>query len=272
MNAKKLQSTGDKVRMVEDFRKITDASGLNIYMYGWLFIQIEQFIFLQSHFYFAAAIAMLIVWACSLMFGLSWLSALINATFAIIMCIEIYGSLYAWDISYQTLAATSMLMSIGISVEFIAHPLAAFEFAIGTRDERLVEARHLGSISRRDLAEMSASGPRRARLCASHGWSAPSQAMSKTGVPVIFGMVSSLVGFLFLLTSDFTFVIKYFFAPFFMMCVFGFINAIIFLPAILGLFGGAKSKDGFAEAVAEGSELETKGPVEVHTSVETKTV
>ncbi len=96
--------------------------------------------------------------------------------------------------------------------------------------------------------------------------------MSKTGVPVIFGMVSSLVGFLFLLTSDFTFVIKYFFAPFFMMCVFGFINAIIFLPAVLGLFGGAKSKDGFAEAVAEGSELETKGPVEVHTSVETKTV
>jgi len=85
VNAKKLQSTGDKVQMVEDFRKITDASGLNIYMYGWLFIQIEQFIFLQSHFYFAAAIAMLIVWACSLMFGLSWLSALINATFAIIM-------------------------------------------------------------------------------------------------------------------------------------------------------------------------------------------
>jgi len=60
VNAKKLQSTGDKVQMVEDFRKITDASGLNIYMYGWLFIQIEQFIFLQSHFYFAAAIAMLV--------------------------------------------------------------------------------------------------------------------------------------------------------------------------------------------------------------------
>ena len=31
----------------------------------------------------------------------------------------------------QTLAATSMLMSIGIAVEFIAHPVAAYEFATG---------------------------------------------------------------------------------------------------------------------------------------------
>lgn len=61
--------------------------------------------------------------------------------------------------------------------------------------------------------------------------------MSATGLPVLFGIISSLLSFVFLGASDFHFVVKYFFGILLMICVFGGINGLIFLPAILGLFG-----------------------------------
>lgn len=94
-----------------------------------------------------------------------------------------------------------MLTSIGIAVEFTAHPVAAFEFATGTRDERLAVA------------------------------------MKRTGLPVAFGALSSFFGFAFLYSSDFDYVVNYFFFVFLMVVVFGVVNGLIFLPAVLGLFG-----------------------------------
>ena len=123
-----------------------------------------------------------------------------------------------FDIYFQTLAATSMLMSIGIAVEFIAHPVAAYEFATGTRNERLAAA------------------------------------MASTALPVAEGALSSFLGFCFLAASDFDFVYKYFFAIFLMICVFGTINALIFLPAILGLFGASKEGDDFRAPSVEASD------------------
>merc|ERR1712226_384791 len=128
MDMKKLQRTEDKIQMVKDFKKITRESGLNIYMHGWLFVQIEQFLNLDSYFWQAAGISMLVV----------------------------------FDISYQPLACSSLLMSIGIAVEFVAHPIAAFEFASGNRRERLADA------------------------------------MRRTALPVLEGAVSSFLGFSFL--------------------------------------------------------------------------
>ena len=58
-----------------------------------------------------------------------------------------------------------MLMSIGISVEFVAHPVAAFEFAVGSRKERLAEA------------------------------------MRRTALPVLEGAISSFLGFAFLVAA-----------------------------------------------------------------------
>merc|ERR1711971_740057 len=114
--------------MVQELREICDESSLNIYMYGWLFIQIEQFLNLDYYFWQACAASMAVVWVISLLLGMSWSGAAIISLFSIAICCEVYGSLYALDINYQTLAATSMLMAIGISVEFIAHPVAAYEF------------------------------------------------------------------------------------------------------------------------------------------------
>merc|ERR1712226_817054 len=131
------------------------------------------------------------------------------ALLSVVLCVEVYGSLapYVLDISYQTLAATTMLMSIGVSVEFVAHPIAAYEFAVGTKAERLATG------------------------------------MRKTFLPVVQGAITSFVGFAFCAASDFEFVVKYFFWIFFVVCVFGTINAVVFLPGILGLFGTSKQSD-----------------------------
>lgn len=217
LNMQLLKSTKDKIQMVKDLRDITDGSGLNIYMFGWTFIQIEQFLDLDYYFWQACAVSMSLVFFISLGLGMSWVNSMIISLFAVVLCVQVYGSLYVWDIDYQVLATTSLLMSIGISVEFIAHPVAAYEFAVGSRNERLA------------------------------------QAMSMTAVPVLQGAFSSFLGFCFLAASEFEYITKYFFAIFLMIVIFGTINALVFLPAILGLFGAAKDEDNFRPSIRDSS-------------------
>merc|ERR1712196_725563 len=181
-------------------------------MYGWLYIQLEQFLSLDYYFWQGVSVSCAAVFVVSLLLGISWFGSLVIALFSILLCIEVYGSLYVLGINYQTLATTSMLTSIGIAVEFVAHPVAAFEFASGDRNKRLASA------------------------------------MAITGLPVAFGVISSFLGFVFLAFSDFAFVVKYFFQIYLMICVFGAINGLIFLPAVLGLFGMNGSGDEMGKA------------------------
>jgi len=219
-------NTGAKIQMVKDFRKITMDSGINIYMYGWLFTQLEIFIDLEWYFWACCACSMGIVFLVSLLLGLSFLGAGLIAGFAVGLCCQLYGFLYAFDIWFRELAAAPMLMSIGIAVEFVAHTVAAFEFASGSRDKRLAKA------------------------------------LEHTCIPVIFGAVSSLLGFVFLAPSDFEFVRKYFFWTFFMICVFGIINGLIFLPGLLGIIGSSKSNvGGRTEAIRRKVEAMSPGGV-----------
>jgi len=205
MDMTKLQKTKDKVAMVKEFKDITLASGVNIYMYGWLYVQIEQFVDLDFYFWQAVAVSLSVVFVISLCLGISFLGAALISLLSVAVCVQVYGSLAVLDISYQTLACTSLLISIGIAVEFVAHPVAAYEMATGTRNERLAQAMH------------------------------------QTAVPVLEGAFSSFLGFVFLAMSDFDFVIKYFLRIFFSIVVFGVINGLVFLPAILGIFGSDKA-------------------------------
>jgi len=196
--------TDSKLQMVKDFRAITMQSGINAYMYGWLYTQLEQFLDIDWYFWACAACSMAVVFVVSLLLGMSWFGAGLIACFAVALCVEVYGSLATLDISYQTLAASSLLMSIGIAVEFVAHPIAAFEFATGTRDERLAKA------------------------------------MGRTALPVVQGAFSSFLGFVMIGASDFPFLRKYFFIIFLMICLFGVINGLFFVPGLLGLVGSDK--------------------------------
>jgi len=207
LNMTKLVSTDAKIQMVRDWKTICEASGLDVFMYGYMFTQIEQFIELDFHFWKAVAVSASTIFAISLLLGLSWVGALLVAAFSTLTLVEIYGSLAIFGLQYQSLVAISMLMSLGITVEFIVHPLAAYEFAVGTAEERI------------------------------------SEAMRQTAVPVLWGGVSSFLGVLMMAFSDFEYVVKYFFVIYVLIVGLGCFNGLVFLPAVLALFG-APRRDG----------------------------
>ena len=125
LNMQLLQTTDAKLQMIKDFKAITDASGLNIYMYGQMFVSMEQFISLERYYWQALAASMAVVFVVSLSMGISWLGACLVSCFSIFLALEVYGALYAFSISFQNYACTSMLISIGVAVEFVAHPVTA---------------------------------------------------------------------------------------------------------------------------------------------------
>ncbi|KAL1508089.1 hypothetical protein AB1Y20_007682 [Prymnesium parvum] len=201
LNTELIQTTAKKIQMVKDWKTICESSGKDIFMYGWMFTQIEQFIELDFYFWLAVALASVVIFVISVLLGLSWIGALITCSFAAFVLIEIYGFLAVTGLQYQSLVAISMLMSLGITVEFIVHPVAAFEFAHGTRNERVAEA------------------------------------MRQTAIPVLWGGISSFLGVLMMAFSDFEYVVKYFFIIYLLIISFGLINGLIVLPSVLGLFG-----------------------------------
>ena len=207
LNTRKIRSTQEKIQMVRDWKTICEASGRDVFMYGWLFTQIEQFIELDFYFWQSAAVSTVTIFAISVLLGLSWVGALTVCSFATVVLVEIYGMLALTGLQYQSLVAISMLMALGITVEFVVHPVAAYEFASGTREERVAEA------------------------------------MRQTAVPVLWGGVSSFLGVLMMAFSDFEYVVKYFFIIYVLIIGLGLFNGLIVLPSLLGLFGLGSDDD-----------------------------
>ncbi|KAL1500507.1 hypothetical protein AB1Y20_013164 [Prymnesium parvum] len=205
LNAALIKSTTEKIQMVKDWKTICGASGKDIFMYGWLFTQIEQFLELDFYFWTAVALSASAIFIVSVLVGVSWAGAFIICLFALLILIEIYGFLYVTSLKYQSLVAVSMLSSLGISVEFIVHPIAAFEFAEGSRNERLAEA------------------------------------MRRTAVPVLWGGISSFLGVIMMAFSEFQYVVKYFFIIYVLIIGFGLLNGLVVLPCVLGIVGPCSS-------------------------------
>lgn len=99
MDMTKLKDTKSKVQMVKDFKKITLGSGINIYMFGWLYVQIEQFLDLDYYFWQAVAVSLSVVFVIALCLGISFLGAAIISLLSVVVCVEVYGSLWALGIS-----------------------------------------------------------------------------------------------------------------------------------------------------------------------------
>ena len=93
LNMRELQTTDAKIEMVREFTSLCDESGMNIYPYGWTFIQFEQLLDLDYYFWRAAAVSMAVVFGIALAFGMSFLNAGLVAFFSVVLCIEVYGSL-----------------------------------------------------------------------------------------------------------------------------------------------------------------------------------
>ena len=128
--------------------------------------------------------------------------ALIIVIMVFCTVIEILGMLGAAAIKFSAIPAVSLIMAIGISVEFAAHLTLAFHIELhGSRNERVRITLH------------------------------------RMLVPVLQGGLSTFFSIVLLGFSEFDFVRSYFFFVFLMVCLIGLFNGLVFLPVILSIIG-----------------------------------
>jgi hypothetical protein len=115
-----------------------------------------------------------------------------------IIVVMVYGGTVAFA-RFNYFVVGLLLASLGISVEFTSHFIAAFEHSAGPLSDRL------GS------------------------------AMSQTAPAVVYGAVSTFLGVLPLALSPITFAVKYFFGMFALLVGAGLLTGLVLLPGLLAL-------------------------------------
>jgi len=172
-----------------------------VFPVGSLFIFWEQYVTLKTVLWstFGLCCGMLFV-ACLLVLINIKASLFVTAMSALIV-IEIYGMFDSLGIKLNAIPSATLIMAIGIAVEFVAHVVAAFESAQGNGDERM------------------------------------KQCLDEVFFPVLEGGVSSILGFSMLATADLKFIRTYFFMIYLVVVLVGLINGLFILPVILSLIG-----------------------------------
>ena len=142
--------------------------------------------------------------------------ALVIAFVILMIVFEVAGFMGLFSIKLSAIPAVSLIMCVGVGVEFTAHITLSFMLSSGTNDERVGHA----------LDHMFA--------------------------PTIDGSISTALGILMLGASEFEFIRKYFFFVYIVIVGVGCVNGILFLPVILSIagppsFGGVSSSGGKVE-------------------------
>ncbi len=177
-------------------------NGIEVFPEGIPFTYWEQYISLRDNFWRGIGLVFLTLAVIIVPFVVSPVAALVIVFVIFCIVIEIFGMMGAGSIKFSAIPAVSLIMSIGISVEFVAHFCLAFLMEIdGTRDQRV----------RLTLSRMLA--------------------------PVAQGGLSTFFSILLLGFSQFEFVRRYFFAVFLMVCIIGLLNGLVLLPVLLSLVG-----------------------------------
>lgn len=146
------------------------------------------------------AINVSVIFVTTLLLLQSPLAAVVSALACTMIVLELYGICMLF-LKFNVFIAASLLAAAGMSVEFIAHVVAAFSLEQGALEKRL------------------------------------GKAMRHTFVAIILGSISTFVGILPMAFHSVPFVVKYQFAPFALAIGLGTLNGLVFLPAFLALVG-----------------------------------
>lgn len=138
--------------------------------------------------------------ACAALGTALWGGFLMALVIAMIVW-EVYGFLGLFGVKLSAIPAISIIMAVGVGVEFTAHLVLAF-----------VEAR----------------GARAARVAA---------ALDKMYAATWHGCVSTLLGVLMLAFSGIDFIFRYFFLVYLLVVGLGALNGMLLLPALLAIAG-----------------------------------
>merc|ERR1711943_33519 len=141
------------------------------------------------------------------------LSSVWGSLLVVLMCvismIQMYGFMGLIEIKLNAIPQVTLVMAIGMTVEFTAHILLAFLLAPAPAG-----AGYLAS--------------RQARL---------KVAMSKMAIPSIHGAITTFLGIVMLSTAKTEFIVLYYFSLYALLTLFGAINGLLVLPAVLMVLG-----------------------------------
>ncbi|CAB3404594.1 unnamed protein product [Caenorhabditis bovis] len=199
-----LIDTPSIVKMIEEIRGICEEytdRGLPNYPSGIAFTFWEQYLSLRMNLFMAILIiAAAVFTVISVLMFNPWAASLIM-TIVVITTIELGGFMGLMGIKMNPISAVTLICAVGIGVEFTAHVELAFLTALGTIHQRL-------------------------ESCLKHMF-----------VPVYHGAISTFLGVVMLVFSEFDFVVKYFFYTMTVLVALGVFNGLCVLPIILTLIG-----------------------------------
>eukprot|EP01064_Diplonema_japonicum_P035097 TRINITY_DN7501_c0_g1_i1.p1 TRINITY_DN7501_c0_g1~~TRINITY_DN7501_c0_g1_i1.p1 ORF type:complete len:1237 (+),score=261.05 TRINITY_DN7501_c0_g1_i1:50-3712(+) len=189
------------------------------------YLQMQEFISLEYYFWISFAVGMGVVFCVSLAMSVSVLGSVIVTYTALSATIEVMAILMLVNFKFQSIVAVTILLAIGVNVEFSAHVIVGFETAEGTTAERI-------------------------RTTISH-----------TFAPVLEGGISSYLMFSLLSMSQFPYVVKYFFWVLFITISIGLLHGLLLLPATIAFLSCPSSQ--VSEFTAQGAQEGKESPPEV---------
>ncbi|XP_065070103.1 protein patched homolog 1-like [Rhopilema esculentum] len=199
-----IRTTEDFFRIIKVVRKHCQEfadKGLPNFPTGMPFVYWEQYIYLHGYLWLAVGIVLastLIVLAIALM---NLWAALLLVAVLVMNTFELYGVMGLLSLKLSAVPAITLIMSVGVGVEFTVHICLAFLNSKGDRNERTQKT------------------------------------LNKMFAPVFDGAVSTLIGVIVLAGSEFEFVVRYFFHLILAMIVIGLANGLVLLPVLLSFVG-----------------------------------
>ncbi|KFO74711.1 Protein patched 1 [Cuculus canorus] len=200
-----LRHTADFVEAIESVRAICQEAaqrhGVLSYPSSCPFLFWEQYIGLRHWFLLAISILLACTFlVCALLLLNPWTAGIIVSILAM-MAVELFGIMGLMGIKLSAIPVVILIASVGIGVEFTVHVALGFLTAAGSRNVRSAAA------------------------------------LEHTFAPVMDGAVSTLLGVLMLASSEFDFIMRYFFAVLTILTLLGLLNGLVLLPVLLSVIG-----------------------------------
>ncbi|XP_039740175.1 protein patched homolog 2 isoform X6 [Pteropus medius] len=199
-----LQKTADFVEAIEGARAAcaeAGRAGVRAYPSGSPFLFWEQYLGLRRCFLLAVCILLVCTFlVCALLLLNPWTAGLIVLVLAM-MTVELFGIMGFLGIKLSAIPVVILVASVGIGVEFTVHVALAFLTSQGSRNLRAA------------------------------------QALEHTFAPVKDGGISTLLGLLMLVGSNFDFIIRYFFVVLTVLTLLGLLHGLVLLPVLLSILG-----------------------------------
>jgi EST family sterol transporter len=200
-----LGDTESVTSTIKDVRAICEsfaARGLPNYPQGIIFTFWEQYVNLRFYLLLtliAVLVAIFVVLSITLLNP--WAASIVVVVIGLIV-VELFGIMGLIGIKLSAIPAVILVITAGVSVEFTVHVCVSFLTSIGS-------SRH-----------------KRVTLT-----------LESVFAPITHGAVSTLLGVIMLVGSQFDFIIRYFFVILALLVVLGLLNGLLLLPVLLLTIG-----------------------------------